>query len=231
MKDIQEAVNAKVAEMVNGGAIQKKIEECIQSSIESAIESQFRSYGDVTKQIEDVFKSGFKIDSNKIEFDTYNQVMLGAIKAKLNNYFAEESSSKFMKQLDEMFQPAPESMDIKDFVEQIVSLWKGENESYYDWSDYAKVELSENDHPISGRNLQMSIDSTSYRSSKKKEISLYIGEDGEIRLSHKMNYNPTALFGDDAFIFRLYSAGTKLTGLDNFDEDDCDLYVGLYEDY
>ena len=72
---------------------------------------------------------------------------------------------------------------------------------------------------------------TGYRSPKEKELSLYIGDDGDIRLSHRFQYNPTALFGDDAIVFRLYSAGTKLTGLSEFDPDNCDLYVGISEDY
>ncbi|QIW88983.1 hypothetical protein phiV208_50 [Vibrio phage phiV208] len=231
MKDIQEIVNNKVQEMIEGGLIQKRIEDAIQNSIESAIESQFRSYGDITRQIEEAFKEGFKIDKSKIDFDCYNQVMLSAVKGKLNQYFAEESSSKFMKQLDEIFSPAPKEMDIKDFVEQIISEWKSCNETYYDWEDYAEVNLKENNYPLRGYSLEMCVKETGYRSSKEKELSLYIGEDGDIRLSHKMQYNPTTLFGDDAIVFRLYSSGTKLVNLDSFDPDDCDLYVGMHEGY
>lgn len=229
--DIQEIVNNKIQEMIDSGSIQKKIEASIQQSIESAIEGQFRSYGDITKQIEAVFKGGFKLDSSKIDFDSYNQVMLSAVKGKLNQYFAEESSSKFMKQLDEIFSPTPKEMSVEDFVGQIIDQWKSSNESYYDWEDYAEVSLEKNEYPLKGYSLEMHVKSTGYRSSKEKELSLYIGDDGDIRLSHRFQYNPTALFGDDAIVFRLYSAGTKLTGLAEFDPDTCDLYVGLNEDY
>lgn len=231
MNSIQDVVNAKVQEMIEGGAIQKKIEESIQQSIESAIESQFRSYGGITKQIEKVFEDGLKINPKNIEFDTYNQVMLSAVKTKLNQYFAEESSSKFMKQLGEMFSPAPKEMDIHDFVETIASEWRSSNESYYDWEDYASVELDDKEYPTRGRSLKMHVNGTGYRSSKEKELHLYIGKDGDIRISHNMQYNPTCLFGDDAFIFRLYAAGTKLTNIENFDPDECDLYVGINEEY
>lgn len=231
MNSIQDVVNAKVQEMIEGGAIQKKIEESIQQAIESAIDSQFRSYGGITKQIEKVFEDGLSIDPKKIEFDSYNQVMLSAVKGKLNQYFAEGSSSKFMKQLDEIFSPAPDSMDLKCFVEQIVELWKSDNESYYDWEDYATVDLRENEGIVGGYRLKMKVSGSGYRSSTEKELSLFIGDDGSIRLSHRMTYNPTAMFGDDAFVFRLYAKGTKLTGLDSFNEDDCELYVGINEEY
>lgn len=94
MNSIQEVVNAKVAEMIDSGVIQNKSEDLIQQSIES----QFRSYSSITKQLESEFEKGLEIDTSKIEFETYNQVMLSAIKAELNRYFAEESSSKFMEQ-------------------------------------------------------------------------------------------------------------------------------------
>ena len=230
MNSIQEVVNAKVQEMIDGGEIEKKIQESIQSSIESAIESQFKSYGNITKQIEKVFEEGLKIDAKYVQFDTYNQVMLSAIKTKLNEYFAAESSAKFMDQLDEMFQPAPKEMDIHDFVESIASKWKEDNETYYDWENYAHAELTQGERPVNGYNLKMYVESTGFRSSKEKELHLYIREDGQIRISRRMKYNPTCMFGDDAFVFRLYAAGTKLTNIDNFDSDDCDLHVGIDED-
>ncbi len=225
MNSIQEVVNAKVLEMIEGGAIQKKIEESIQQSIETAIDIQFRSYGSITKQIEKVFEDGLKINTKNIEFDSYNQVMLSAVKMKLNQYFAEESSSKFILQLDEMFQPAPKEIDVHDFVNQIVKYWKDDNESYNDWEDYANAEWnSERSH------LKIWVNETGYRSSKAKEVELYI-RDEQIRISHRMQYNPTALFGDDALIFRLYSAGTKIVGVQDFDSDNCDLDVSLDEGY
>lgn len=221
MNSIQDVVNAKVLEMIEGGAIQKKIEESIQQSIESAIDSQFCSYGGITKQIEKVFEDGLKISTKDIEFDTYNQVMLSAVKMKLDQYFAEQSSSKFMAQLDEMFQPAPSEMDIHDLVNQIVEFWKGSNESYNNWEDYAHAEWdSERSH------LKIWVNEAGYRSEKAKEVELYI-RDEQIRISHRMEYNPTALFHDDALVFRLYSAGTKIKGLDSFDPDECDLDVSI----
>lgn len=230
MNSIQEIVNAKVAEMVSSGVIQQKIESSIQEAIESAIASQFRSFGNVTKQLEKLFDEELKINSKNIDFDSYNQVMLSAVKMKLNEYFAAESSSKFMKQLDELFQPAPKEMDIHDLVQQVVNFWKSDNESYYDWSEHAEVEIKDGGTAAGGISLKLWINDTGRYSSKAKELELYI-RDGEIRINHNMNYNPTCMFGADALIFRLYAAGTKITGIESFDECNVNLYVGLEEEY
>ncbi len=228
MEAIQQIVNDQVQAMIDSGAIQKSIETNIEQSINSAIESQFRSYGNLTEQISDGFKEGLKINFADIPFEAYNQQMLVAVKTKLGNLFAAEASEKFMSEMDKLLAPAPPEISIKDLVEKIVEFWKTDDSDEID--EYAKVEFEEWEYSSRGEdfNLKMWKKEESRYGSNRPELHLFINKDG-IRINHDHKYNPTCFSEHDAFIFKLYSAGTKIIDLDSFDPDDCNLTLKGYE--
>ena len=232
MEAIQQIVNNQVQAMIDSGAIQKSIEANIEKSINSAIEDQFRSYGNLTKQIEEGFKEGLKVDFKDMPFEVYNQQMLVAVKTKLGNLFAADASGKFMAEMDKVLDAAPAEMSLKDLVESIARSWKTDEPwAADDLDDYATVELSECEYGDNNRTLKMwkQKESGGYSSySKEPDIQLYL-INGVIRISHRHSYNPTCFSEHEAFIFKLYSAGTKITGLESFDEDDCDLTLKEFE--
>ncbi len=230
MEAIQQIVNNQVQTMIDSGAIQKSIELSIEKSINSAINAQFESYGNLTKQIKDGFEEGLKIDFKDMPFESYNQQMLAAIKTKISNLFAAEASTKFMLEMDKVLEPAPLEIHIKDLVEKIVEFWKKDDHDNLD--EYAKVEFQEWEYSSRGEdfNLKMWKNQEDQYSSSSPDLQLFISSDG-IRINHKHSYNPTCFSEDDAFIFRLYSAGTKITGMDSFNSDDCDLTLKSYDEY
>lgn len=68
--------------------------------------------------------------------------------------------------------------------------------------------------------------SSGYGSSRdlQPDLQLFI-IDGAIRISHQQKYNPTCFSEHEAFVFKLYAANTRLTGIAEFDADDCDLML------
>lgn len=227
MQVIQDLVNKKVLEMVNDGTIQKSIESGVQKAITSAIDSQFQSYGNITKQIDDVLKNGLQINIKDLPFETYNEQMLVAVKAKLGNMFHGLAAEKFLSEIDKTLAPVPKEISIKELVETIVKEWKTEEPWDADNLDqYATVEIEKFDYSRNSQTLKMwkqkeSASSFSSRANSA-DLELFI-IDGVIRINHKQHYNPTCFQEHEAFIFKLYAAGTLITGIKDFDADDCDL--------
>ena len=227
MKEIQEIINNKVQSMINDGSIQKSIEESIAKSIQTAIKSQFDSWGSITKQIEEAMKEGLKINIKDIPFESYNEQMLVAVKSRLSGLFKCAASEKFMEEMDKVLAPAPKEMAMKEFVETVAETWKTDEPwDANDIDEYATVEIERNEYDsVSLQMWKQKESSSSYSShSNPADLQLYIIK-GAIRISHKQSYNPTCFSEHEAFVFKLYAAGTILTGIDDFDPDDCDLML------
>ncbi|MCG7588765.1 hypothetical protein, partial [Photobacterium sp. OFAV2-7] len=161
MKELQEVMNTKVAEIIASGEIERQISKRIESVIDSALETQFRSYGPIAKQLEKIFQEKLVIDTENIDFESYNQIMLSAVKQRINGMFAESASSKFMKELDEMLGTPPHEMDIHDLVNQVAEYWRRDRSSYDDWEEEICIELEAECGALRGSySLKMHIESS-----------------------------------------------------------------------
>lgn len=233
MKTIQEIVNNKMESMIVDGTIEKALEDGVAKAVQTAIDDQFKSYGDLTKQIEKAMSEGLQIDTKDLPFETYNQQMLVVIKQKLGSLFAGAASERFLDEIDSLLAPVQKEMSVKDFVETIAAMWKTDDPwGADDLDDYATAELEQCDWGNDNYRLKMwkkkeSVSSYSTRDIDP-EFDLFLS-DGKIRINHKHRYNTTCFDSVDALIFKLYAAGTVLTGVDEFDPDECELT--LKEEY
>ena len=154
--------------------------------------------------------------------------MLVAVKQKVGAMFANEASAKFMQEIDRVLKPVPKEMSIKELIETVVILWKSDSAWNFDELDeQATVELEKDDRfGLNSYTLKMwkqKDGSSSFRSRKGSEdLNLFI-VNGKIKISHTQSYNPTCFSEEQTLVFKLYSAGTLITGLDEFDPCECDL--------
>ena len=221
MKELQDIVNSKVCEMIENGTIEEAIKKNVESAITKAIASQFQSYGSITQQIENSIKDGLRINTNDLPFETYNKQMLVAIKQRLGAMFQGAASEKFIEEIDKVLDPAPKEMTVNEFVETIAEFWKTDEPwDADDLDEHATVEVEQYGDGDNNYTLKMWKQKGSYG----EGLSLFIMND-VIRLNHKQSYNPTIFHDHESFVFKLYAAGTKITGLKEFDEDDCDLLL------
>jgi len=216
MKELNDIVNAKLLEMQATGAVEKLINENVEKAISTAISDAFRSYGTIAKSIEEAFKTGFSLDPNAIDFESYNQVMLSAVKQRVLSAFGEDARSKFMSEMDALLAPAPAQISIDDFVRTITNFWL-EDYCNEDYDEYARVELHDKDSggSIKSASLKIWNSKSSRYSPSSAQLNLFIIE-GKLRISHGMSYNPTCLTEAEAYIFKLYAAGTEITGIQDY---------------
>jgi hypothetical protein len=226
MQAIQELVNDTVKTMIDSGSIHKSIEDGVQKAIKEAIDRQFQSYGNITKQIDKALEQGLQLNIDDLPFETYNQQMLVAVKNKLGNMFHGAAAEKFLSEIDKTLAPVPKDLSIKDLVETVVKSWKSDDPWDADHLDqYATVEFEKFTHGSNSHSLKMwkkKESNISFSRSNSPDLELFIN-DGVIRINHKHKYNPTCFSEHEAFIFKLYAAGTKVTGIEDFDPDYCDL--------
>lgn len=229
MKTIQSVIDAKVSEMISGGVIEETIQKSVEKAITRALENQFEYYGSITRLLEESIKEGLQINTKDIPFDTYNAQMLAAIKIKLGNMFHGQAYEHFLSQIDVMLKPVPKEISIEDFLEKIASMWKTDEPwNADDLDDYMTVEIEKYDRSWVGDSPHGSWTIKCWKqkergySSRSADLNLYVSG-GKIRISHNQHYNPTCFNDEDAFVFKLYAAGTIITGIADCDPDDLDL--------
>lgn len=221
MLDLQQIATDHIKKLEQTGVIKTAIEKGIETAIIKAIDNQFGHFGSFSKQVEEVIKAGLKIDPDQIDFQVYNHQITTLIKQRLGNMFEGRSRDRFLEELEGILEPAPEEIDIACLIKEVVRLWGDEQASFYDdnVSEYATVTLEKRDWGEDSHTL--TIDNGSGRlSGCKGVIELYL-TGGKIGISHRMETNPTVLFRSaDAYIFKLYAAGTKVVGVDAYDPED-----------
>ena len=234
MDNVQEIANAKIADLVESGAIKETIENSVQKAITKAIEQEFESYGSITKQIKEAIEEGLQINTRDLPFETYNQQMLVAVKLKLGNLFAGAASERFMSEMDKLLEPAPKEITIVEFVNKICKMWYSDDYDAENRDDYATVRTDDDGYSDKSCTLKMwkQLESTGYgsRGENPPTMQLYT-IDGAIRINHNHSYNPTCFSETEAYVFKLYAAGTKITGIEDFDEHECNLELRESRDY
>lgn len=219
--DLAKIAQDKIREMGDSGKIKELVEEGVEKALTGVINDMFSSYGPVAKELEETIKSGLKIDPGQIAFSVYNKQMLILVNQRLGSMFAGRARDRFMKEMERVLEPAPEKIDIGCLVKKIVGLWAADQASYWDDDvlEYAVVEMEKSDIP-GGWGLKLRKEERGY-GKVNTCTDLYIKKDGSIGIHHGLDCNPTTLFSSaDAFIFKLYAAGTLITGAEDYDPDD-----------
>lgn len=227
MKEIQDIVNAQVKEMSESGEIQKQVEEGVKAAINKAIDRQFESYGNITKQLEDAFKENLLLDKSNLDIPSLNAIMTGVVNANINEFYKGQAADKLHALMKEKLEPLPNEMSVVEFVDMICKAWFVDDyESYDEVDDYATVEIEDGLSHVGIKGLKIfKKKGGRYGSDESVDVGFSIDKKtGFATLSGRhRSTSPYYLFDADALIFKAYAQGVKFTGLDDFDEDDCDL--------
>jgi hypothetical protein len=219
--DLAKIAQDKIREMGDSGKIKELVEEGVEKALTGVINDMLSSYGPVTKELKETIKSGLKINPDQIDFSVYNKQMTVLVNQRLGNMFAGRAQDRFMKEVEKVLEPAPEKIDIGCLVKKVVGFWAADQADYWedDVLECAVVEMEKSDI-VGGWGLKLRKEKREY-GKNNTNIDLYIKTDGSIGIRHGLDCNPTTLFSDaDAFIFKLYAAGTLITGAEDYDPDD-----------
>ena len=211
MKTLEQVAHEAVTNMINSGKIEELVTTNIEKAIGSAIETQFRSYGGITKQIEEAINEGLKIDISEIPFDSYNAQMLVAVRQRLNGMFKGQAYEHFMGQIEKTLNPAPAEMPFGDFLEALAEMMKTDEPWDSDLYECMKVEVTPHRSFLEKEDSNDWNVEIKFSNSSVDELKLFI-LDGKIRISHRQCFNPTCIRDAEAYVFKLYGAGNKADG-------------------
>ncbi|EJG0880642.1 hypothetical protein [Vibrio parahaemolyticus] len=227
MKELQEIVSNKVNDMVSNGVIEKAIEDAVDKCITKVLEDQFRSYGEFSKQMENIIQSKLRIDPDSISIPTYEDQMAKVMNNTLNKFMTSEAMTRFEKMAADKFGVLPTEMPVADFINNIVEYWRdGDDFDKQDMAQEAEVQIEASPYGKSSFALKINSGKVTPRYSSYaragEEVELYV-IDGKIRCNH--SFDPYKTRDVESFIYRSYAQGVALTGLADFDESECNLTI------
>lgn len=227
MKELQQIVSDKVNEMVLSGVVEKAIEDAVEKCVTKVLEDQFRSYGELSKQMEQVIQDKLRIATDSISIPSYEDQMTKVMNNTLNKFITSESMIRFEKMAAEKFGTLPKEMPVTDFINKIVEYWRSGDECYKeDMCESAEVSIEQSEYGKGSFSLKVDSGKVSSRYSSisrvSEEVHLYVS-DGKIRCNH--SFDPYKTRDVESFIYRCYAQGVILTGLADFDESNCNLTI------
>lgn len=222
MKELNELVQNKLNEMAESGAIEKLVSDQVEKLVANALSDTFRSYSPLSKKLEEAFKTGLDVDFEKIDYASYNQIMLTAVQGHIDNYFGKQMRKDLDEQIETLLSVPPKEISLADLADNIVKLVRDNLDEEDDYLSSISFEVDERSY---GNSLSVKLDTNG---SEKEICNLYLGSNpvATIRINHRHNhsFNPTCPRGLEgaisAYIFKLYAAKTVITGLADFDPDD-----------
>ena len=222
MKELNELVQNKLNEMAESGAIEQLVSDQVEKLIANALSDTFRSYGPLSKKLEEAFKTGLDVDFGKIDYASYNQIMLTAVQGHIDNYFGRQMRKDLDEQIKTLLSVPPKEISLDDLADNLVKLIRNNLDEEDDYLSSISFEVEERTY---GNSLIVKLDTNG---SEKEICHLYLGSDSAatIRINHRHNqpFNPTWPRGLDgaisAYIFKLYAAKTTITKIEDFDADD-----------
>ena len=229
--DLQKVLNSETQKLIESGTIEEMVKKNLEKCVSDLVSDQFRYNSPIKKSLEKALEGALNIDLGDIDLNTMFTFVTDHAKSKLAQIIDEDAKSKYLDEVDKILKPLPEEMTLESFAEQIIKFWHDDSyEDKDDWSDCATVECEVNEY--GSHTLSIYVEE-SYRygsSTKAKNVDIYLGKKDDqgyhtVSISHRCNYNPTCLHGEDAFIFKAYTQQVKLTGFDTFDCDNIETYV------
>lgn len=224
--DIEKVLNEKLAELISSGAIESKLQDCLESSIDKAINDAVKGYGGLRCSIEKYIKEGLSLNLCDVPFEVYNKMIAEELHRKIKKNFVEDKFQVVLDTVSGILEPAPKTIDIHEFVDKVIELEKSDWLEYHECDDFVSVELITESSDRYSLKIWRQKNSSLYSSSSRTNsptLEFCISKTEGIRIAHRSYYNPTCMFNSAPYTFKLYSAGTVITGLDDFDEDNCDL--------
>jgi hypothetical protein len=114
-------------------AIRTLVEKQIEGVVERAVVDQFRSYGNITKSIQEQLAAALVVPA--LDLPAYGHMVMSLVRAKLDENLNDLLKTQISAQLDEMLSIAPAELKLSDVVEAMREYRKSEVE-YDQWSRF-----------------------------------------------------------------------------------------------
>ncbi len=216
--DLNKLVNNAMAEIQESGFVEQVVKKQLESTISSIISDLFRSYGTFGETLKKQIEEQLNIDFGNLNIAGYNQLVLNAVKEKLDEAIHIEGVQKIKKSMDEILGDPLKEIKLSELVEMM------KNEKS-EWDDDHDDEVTV-DIDNRGSLIFIGLDEEEGKSRYSCKYNLSVRQDGSINtvgIEGKEFNNKVIMGGLHGFeetLFKMYVSGTKII----VDEDDVNTY-------
>ena len=228
MKELQQIVNEQINTMITNGAIETMIATKLNETIKECVNDAMRSYSDFGKTIKEKIEEAINADLSSVTIPEYNTFISQLVLESYTETMNEQGKAHMKELLDKHLAPVPKEITAQDLLDKVKSYWadearqNGHEEIEIEWEQqdtaiYMKVKHPEYDWQF--------IKVTFYNHSEADTNTYHIGyiNEDDKTISGCIT-GATHAMGLAGYFYKLYCAGTKITGFSKVYGED--IYVG-----
>jgi len=138
MKELQQVVSEKLAEMINSGAVEEIIAKNLTKTVEESVKNALQPYGDFGKVVSKKIEAAIMLSEPDINLPLYNTLIAERINEIFSKVMNENTLSHFDAIIAGTLKPVPKESKFSIVMELIKDCWKGE-------SEHGSVEIESNE--------------------------------------------------------------------------------------
>lgn len=222
MQQVQEIANAQIAKMQSDGTIEKLIQKNVEASVEKAISEVFRSYGDVTKKIQEGVESALQVNLDFSGIPAYTHIINDAVNNCVKKHLSTVSTEKLISDLEKSLSPAPKECTLEQLIMPFIEEMRADHE--YMNIDYADLTVSrESDYGY--------VDISLGKGDGSESLEIKIDEKNKISwIDHGRGKQRIGMYSLRAMdsLMQKYLCGTVVVDAKTVDADDIDTCLNDY---
>ncbi|MCI3197737.1 hypothetical protein GXP75_19105 [Bacillus sp. HU-1818] len=130
--DLNLIVNKTLSELNEDGYVEKIVKKQIEDTIQDIINDTLKSWSDFGKELKQQVQNQMKINLDRLDIPSYNQVVINTIKGELERSVHEEGAKRIQESLQEILGTGKDEYKLSELINEIVEYDCELNELDYD---------------------------------------------------------------------------------------------------
>lgn len=128
--DLEKLINEKVTETLDN-KLTELISDKVHKCIDTILSDLFRSYGSLSKQLEEQLKTSLQINLSQVGIETYNERVMKAVKASLDKIMDERAVKMVEEQVAELVSYSfREEIKMSELVDEFAKSFRWQDGDY-----------------------------------------------------------------------------------------------------
>lgn len=146
MKELQEIVVTKTAEMICSGTIEKMIADNLEKAVASAVQEALRSYGEFGKVLTAKVAESIQCGAKDIEIPAYNQFIKRSVEKIFIQVLDEQAVAHMTALLEGIITPVSKESNISVLLDHVEEMWGDLARENGDES--IKIDVKDSEHAL-----------------------------------------------------------------------------------
>ncbi|EKZ4472103.1 TPA: hypothetical protein REG54_002975 [Listeria monocytogenes] len=223
--DFNKMVNDSLAKMEKDGEVQKLIDKHVVSTVESVVNDLFGPWSDFSKELKNTAKEALQINFKDLDLESYNHMILQAIKGKLDDEIKSKGVTQIKGQIETLLNNPKREYKLSELIDELAQEIEGlENLEYEECHEMSlHVNKTYSSYFI---HMDTEEDMSKYRckytlhiSERGELYSIIINDQEDMVNNFDIKRVMSGLHGLEETLFKIYTSKAKII----IDESNCKL--------